>query len=98
MSDELVRPGRAWAVTAVATAAMTVSYLDRQVLAVLAPTITAALSISDETYGWLASAFSLAYLFSAPWAGRWRHLKSSCRACRRSSCRPPRTHASAGRP
>ena len=71
MTVELVRPGRAWAVTAVATAAMTVSYLDRQVLAVLAPTITAALSISDETYGWLASAFSLAYLFSAPWAGRW---------------------------
>ncbi len=61
---------RAWAVVLVATATMAISYLDRQVLAVLAPTITRELRIDDEVYGWLASAFSIAYLVSAPLAGR----------------------------
>lgn len=62
-------PGRAWAVTLVATSTMAISYLDRQVLAVLAPTVQADLAIGDEAYGWLQSAFSLAYLASAPVAG-----------------------------
>lgn len=60
---------RAWAVTLVATSTMAISYLDRQVLAVLAPTVQAELHIGDEAYGWLQSAFSLAYLASAPVAG-----------------------------
>ncbi len=63
-------PARAWAVTLVATATMAISYLDRQVLAVLAPTVTRELRIDDTRYGWLASAFSIAYLVSAPLAGR----------------------------
>lgn len=50
---------------------MAVSYADRQALAVLAPTVTHDLHISDAAYGWLLSAFSLAYLVSAPLAGRW---------------------------
>src|SRR5262245_50375885 len=49
---------------------MAVSYLDRQAIAMLAPTITAELRIDEEAYGWLASAFSIAYLVSAPLAGR----------------------------
>ena len=53
-----------------ATALMAVSYLDRQVLAILAPTITAELSISEATYGLLAGAFSIAYLIAPPFAGR----------------------------
>lgn len=61
--------GRAWAVTLVATSTMAISYLDRQVLAVLAPTVQRELDIGDEAYGWLQSAFSLAYLASAPVAG-----------------------------
>jgi ACS family hexuronate transporter-like MFS transporter len=61
---------RAWAVTLVATSTMTISYLDRQVLAALAPTITDALIITETQYGWLQSAFSLAYLVTAPLAGR----------------------------
>lgn len=52
-----------------ATALMAVSYLDRQVLAILAPTITAELSISEATYGLLAGAFSVAYLIAPPFAG-----------------------------
>jgi len=60
----------AWTVTLVATSTMTISYLDRQVLAALAPTITDALDITETQYGWLQSAFSLAYLATAPLAGR----------------------------
>lgn len=60
----------AWLVTLVATSTMTISYLDRQVLAVLAPTITEQLHISETQYGWLQSSFSLAYLACAPFAGR----------------------------
>ncbi|MEJ7734799.1 MAG: MFS transporter, partial [Polyangiaceae bacterium] len=49
---------------------MAVSYVDRQTLAVLAPRVTAELGISEQGYGWLVSAFSIAYLVGAPLAGR----------------------------
>jgi ACS family hexuronate transporter-like MFS transporter len=49
---------------------MAISYVDRQTLSVLAPTVTKALSIDETAYGWLASAFSIAYLVAAPIAGR----------------------------
>lgn len=65
-----VSPSRAWAVTLVATATMAISYLDRQVLGVLAPSVRAELQIDGEAYGWLASSFSIAYLVSTPIAGR----------------------------
>ncbi len=50
---------------------MSVSYVDRQALAVLAPTVTRELDIGEAAYGWLLSAFALAYLIGAPLAGRW---------------------------
>lgn len=62
--------GAAWALALTATLTMAVSYVDRQTLAVLAPTVTKELAISEEAYGWLISAFSIAYLVSAPLAGR----------------------------
>lgn len=52
-----------------ATSAMSVSYIDRQTLAALAPTVRTALSIDRTHYGWLTSAFSMAYLVAAPLAG-----------------------------
>jgi len=61
----------AWSVVAVATLTMTVSYIDRQTFAVLAPKVTEALRISETGYGWLASAFSIAYLVATPVAGWW---------------------------
>ncbi|MBL8715477.1 MAG: MFS transporter [Myxococcales bacterium] len=61
---------RAWAIALVATFTMAISYVDRQTLSVLAPTVTAKLNIGEEAYGWLAAAFSLAYLIGAPVAGR----------------------------
>jgi ACS family hexuronate transporter-like MFS transporter len=61
----------AWQVALVATFTMTVSYVDRQTLAVLAPSVTRELGISEQAYGWLGSAFSMAYLFGTPFAGWW---------------------------
>jgi ACS family hexuronate transporter-like MFS transporter len=59
----------AWALTIVATLTLSVSYIDRQALAALAPTVTKELNISETDYGLLISAFSLSYLVGAPLAG-----------------------------
>jgi ACS family hexuronate transporter-like MFS transporter len=66
-----LRRGEVWALSAVTTFAMSISYVDRQTLSVLAPTITKALHISDAAYGWLGSAFAVAYLVGGPFAGAW---------------------------
>jgi len=62
---------QAWAVVLCATLTMTVSYVDRTALAVLAPSVTKALGISETAYGWLSSAFSMAYLVATPLTGYW---------------------------
>jgi ACS family hexuronate transporter-like MFS transporter len=59
----------AWLVAIVATLTMTVSYIDRATLAVLAPTVTKVLDINEIEYGWLTSAFSIAYLVATPASG-----------------------------
>src|SRR5215468_3710803 len=61
----------AWMVALVATFTMTVSYFDRNAMGVLAPDMTKALGISNEAYGWIGSAFSMAYLIGTPLAGWW---------------------------
>ncbi len=48
---------------------MSVSYIDRQTLAAIAPAVKADLGIDHTRYGWLLSAFSMAYLVGAPAAG-----------------------------
>ncbi len=58
-----------WFVAVVATLAMTVSYVDRQTLAQLAPTVREALHIDHAQYGRLTAAFSVAYLVGAPLSG-----------------------------
>jgi ACS family hexuronate transporter-like MFS transporter len=60
---------RAWLVALVATLAMAVSYIDRQVVAAVAMSVRRALDIDAEHFGWLAGAFSLSYLVAAPVAG-----------------------------
>jgi MFS transporter, ACS family, hexuronate transporter len=62
-------PGRPWAIAVVATLAMSVSYLDRQTLAAIAPTVRAELALSHEAFGWLTSAFAASYLAFSPLAG-----------------------------
>jgi ACS family hexuronate transporter-like MFS transporter len=61
----------AWGVVLVATLTMAVSYIDRTALAVLAPTVTRVMGISESAYGWLAAAFSMAYLLGTPLSGWW---------------------------
>jgi MFS transporter, ACS family, hexuronate transporter len=68
--ERSLSPGRAWTLALVATFTMSISYVDRQTLSVLAPTVTRELNISEQGYGWLASAFSIADLVGAPIAGR----------------------------
>jgi ACS family hexuronate transporter-like MFS transporter len=43
-----------------------ISYLDRNTLALLAPTILAELHLSAEQYGWMISSFSVAYTLGNP--------------------------------
>jgi ACS family hexuronate transporter-like MFS transporter len=61
----------AWAVAIVATLTMSVSYIDRTSLAVLGLAVSNALHISNTEFGWLGSAFALAYLFATPLGGWW---------------------------
>jgi ACS family hexuronate transporter-like MFS transporter len=62
---------KAWALAIVATLTMSVSYIDRQTLAAIAPSVQAALGVRDDrSYGALVSAFSVAYLVGAPLSGR----------------------------
>ena len=49
--------------------ASSLSYLDRQILSALAPTIKAEFGIDDLQFGWVVSTFSLVYAISAPLAG-----------------------------
>lgn len=62
--------GLAWALALTATFTMSVSYVDRQTLAALAPTVTKELGIDPTQYGFLLSAFSIAYLVGSPLSGR----------------------------
>ena len=63
-------PGTGWGLAVGATLTMAVSYFDRQALAALAPTIIPALGMTNEQFGFLGSAFALAYLLGSPLAGR----------------------------
>lgn len=59
----------AWTVAVVATLAMTVSYVDRQVISAVATSVRETLGFGAERFGWLAGSFSAAYLVAAPVAG-----------------------------
>lgn len=47
-----------------------ISYIDRNTLALLAPTILKETQLSAEQYGWIISAFSVAYMIGNPVWGR----------------------------
>ena len=66
-SQEVRRSG--WGVAIAATLGMSVSYIDRQTLAAIAPAVRTALAINHAEFGWLVSAFSMAYFVGAPTAG-----------------------------
>jgi ACS family hexuronate transporter-like MFS transporter len=58
-----------WFILAVFVLSTTISYLDRQILAALAPTLQAEFSLNDTQYGLLVTAFSIPYAVMAPFAG-----------------------------
>ena len=55
-----------WGTTVLLMLASLISYLDRNTLAVLAPTILAETHLTAEQYGWVISAFSIAYMIGNP--------------------------------
>ncbi|HTQ41895.1 MAG TPA: MFS transporter [Polyangiaceae bacterium] len=61
--------GRAWLVAVFATLAMSVSYVDRQVMSAIGASVRKALELDAAQFGLLAAAFSMAYLVGAPLAG-----------------------------
>src|SRR5437016_3460013 len=48
----------------------TISYIDRNTLALLAPTILAATGLNNQQYGYAITAFSIAYMLGNPVWGR----------------------------
>ena len=62
---------RRWLVLSIFTLSSSLSFLDRQLLAALAEVIKADFRLSNTEYGYILSAFSLVYAFSAPMAGYW---------------------------
>jgi ACS family hexuronate transporter-like MFS transporter len=62
---------RLWTPAAAMLLASLISYIDRNTLALLAPTILAECQLSAEQYGWILSAFSVAYMAGNPLWGRW---------------------------
>lgn len=58
-----------WLVCGLLFFATTVNYLDRSVLGVLAPTLRSELGWSDQEYGYISAAFTLAYAIGFLFAG-----------------------------
>jgi ACS family hexuronate transporter-like MFS transporter len=60
---------RMWVASAAMMACSWLSYVDRQVLAVLSPTILAATHLNAQSYGEIVSFFSVAYMIANPFWG-----------------------------
>jgi ACS family hexuronate transporter-like MFS transporter len=72
MSSIPSRPGSAtarWAAVSVFALATAWNYLDRQVLSAAAPRVKAEFHLTNTDYGFLISAFALAYALAAPGVG-----------------------------
>ena len=84
-----------WGAVAVFALSSTWNYLDRLVLSAAAPRIRAEFHLSNMDYGWLLSAFSLAYALASPALGWFLDGSASRLAlCGRSACgRLPRRFA-----
>lgn len=65
-SGALLRFGRYWLPVGTMTLLSIVSYVDRNVLALLAPTILRETGLTAQQYGYMISAFSTAYLIGNP--------------------------------
>lgn len=59
-----------WSICALLFFATTVNYIDRQVIAILKPTLQHDLHWNEKDFGWIVFAFSSAYAAAMPFAGR----------------------------
>src|SRR2546427_10757375 len=64
-----LRVAHRWALVAAAVLVMAISFLERQTLAALAPTVCSDLGLSNTADGWASSAFPFAHLPAMPLAG-----------------------------
>jgi len=62
---------RKWIPALTMLAVSLISYIDRNTLALLAPTILRETGLTAAQYGWVISAFSLTYMLGNPIWGRW---------------------------
>jgi MFS transporter, ACS family, hexuronate transporter len=60
---------RRWTAVCVLYASSALNYLDRMVLSAMAPTLLMQFALTKEDFGYLLSAFSIVYAFSAPLMG-----------------------------
>jgi ACS family hexuronate transporter-like MFS transporter len=58
-----------WLVLAIFVLSSSINYLDRQTLATLASVIRQEYALSNQQFGYIITAFSLTYAFTAPFAG-----------------------------
>ncbi len=58
-----------WVAISIFIFATMLNYLDRSVMNALAPTLEATFHFDNKQFGWIISAFSIAYAFTAPVAG-----------------------------
>jgi ACS family hexuronate transporter-like MFS transporter len=69
MTQTPLRFSLRWTAISIFLFASTLNYLDRSVMAALAPTLKTNFHLDNAQYGWILSAFSMAYAFTAPLAG-----------------------------
>lgn len=60
-----------WVVLAMVFFAITINYIDRMVIGILAPDLKRQYHISDEAYGYITSAFAICYALGQMVSGRW---------------------------
>ena len=65
------RLGYRWTIVALLFMATTINYVDRQILGLLAPTLSRELHWSETNYGDIVSSFTIAYALGFLVAGRW---------------------------
>src|SRR5438045_5932019 len=72
---ELGQEGRAsrvrWVILALIFFAITINYIDRVVLSILAPDLKKQFKIDDQMYGNIGLAFTLCYAIGQSISGRW---------------------------
>ena len=69
-TESKIKPGHyRWGICALLFFATTVNYVDRSVLGVLAPTLRTEIGWTDQQYGYISAAFTLAYAIGFLFAG-----------------------------